>query len=491
MLNPTGNYIIQLADPDFIFDWETIEQVLISSNEVQTCPICLSPPTAARVTKCGHVFCLPCILHYLELRENHKKLWRKCPICWDSIYEADIKSVKITSGHSIKEGDVVDLALMQRPHDSTLTFPLSDTWPLPENVIANYIKPNTPLIPWNSTPSAQAFARFMLSSPAYLLAEYEKDRQQLEAALSDAVGWGSTEELPFIELGKVKVNEEIKRIRHQKTQAMDLALNTLDLMYEAVAKYSKKRGKERVEPVIQPQEPEEVPEAYRQLHPTISKTTKPQQGPASDYYFYQGKEGQPIYLHPLDIRILKHEFGSYDRFPHQLQVQVTNVQESTLDEDLRKKCKYLGHLPLARDVTFLEINVKSIVSTDTLQTFKNELHARTKRRKDKERREEQEKKNSENKQKIQHEKIRDNERKRMENDPFFTMYQRPDDEEEQLARAMTESLVTQDSNQTGPRTVWGTRQVSNREEELTMNQDDWADHVVITKSKRKGRSKKH
>lgn len=28
MLNPTGNYIYQLADPDINFDWDTIEQVV-------------------------------------------------------------------------------------------------------------------------------------------------------------------------------------------------------------------------------------------------------------------------------------------------------------------------------------------------------------------------------------------------------------------------------------------------------------------------------
>ncbi|KAG1469838.1 hypothetical protein G6F56_003028 [Rhizopus delemar] len=367
---------------------------------------------------------------------------------------------------------------MQRAANSTLAFPISETWPLPENVISNYIKPDTPLIPWNNTPSAQNFARFMLSSPSYLLSEYEKDHQELDEAMSDAVGWGSTEELPFIEQSKKRVAQEKKRIRHQKTQDMDLALSTLDMMFEAVAKYSKKQGKERAEPVVQLEK--DIPEAYRQLHTTTTPTKqmKAQQSATSDFYFYQEKEGQHVYLHPLDIRILKHEFGSYDQFPLQLQVQVINVQESTLDEDLRKKCKYLGHLPLACDVTFLEINVKDIVSSDTLQTFKNELHTRTQRRKDKERREDQEKKNAENKQKLQIEKDRDNERKRMENDPFFTMYQRPDDEEEQLARAMSESLITQEDNGTGPRTVWGTRQVSNREEELKMSHDDWADHVV-------------
>lgn len=123
----------------------------------------------------------------------------------------------------------------------------------------------------------------------------------------------------------------------------------------------------------------------------------------------------------------------------------------------------------------------------------DELNARVKRRRDKERREDEEKKYAENKQKLQLAKEQADERKRMENDPFFTIYQRPDDEEEQLARAMSESLATvSHSDENGPRTVWGTPQVVNREEELTMGQvNDWADHIVITKSKRKGRSKKH
>ena len=30
-------------------------------------PICLDPPVCARITKCSHVFCYPCILHYLSL----------------------------------------------------------------------------------------------------------------------------------------------------------------------------------------------------------------------------------------------------------------------------------------------------------------------------------------------------------------------------------------------------------------------------------------
>jgi hypothetical protein len=96
----------------------------------------------------------------------------------------------------------------------------------------------------------------------------------------------------------------------------------------------------------------------------------------------------------------------------------------------------------------------------------------------------------------------------LESDPFFSMY-RPayteEESEEQLSQAISESSsmttgISEDNNDPivpsayagGPRTVWGTRQVVSREEELMMNEPhDWADHIVINKSHRKRRGKKH
>ncbi len=50
------------------------------------------------------------------------------------------------------------------------------------------------------------------------------------------------------------------------------------------------------------------------------------------YYYYQSEDGQHIYLHPLDIRVLKQEFGSYDHFPNEITVRVVGVDESTMTE---------------------------------------------------------------------------------------------------------------------------------------------------------------
>ena len=57
-------------------------------EERPTCPICLGDFCAARMTKCGHIYCWPCMLHYLALEE---KTWRKCPICHDAVHKKDLK----------------------------------------------------------------------------------------------------------------------------------------------------------------------------------------------------------------------------------------------------------------------------------------------------------------------------------------------------------------------------------------------------------------
>lgn len=53
-----------------------------------SCPICLYPPVAAHITRCGHIFCWPCMLQYLSLSD---KSWSKCPICYEAVHSSDLK----------------------------------------------------------------------------------------------------------------------------------------------------------------------------------------------------------------------------------------------------------------------------------------------------------------------------------------------------------------------------------------------------------------
>lgn len=83
-----GDYTVYLADPDLLVPWESIEQIRIWGSEVGSCPICLHPPVAAKMTRCGHIYCWPCILHFLALSDKPS---RPCPICDVSIRIQDFK----------------------------------------------------------------------------------------------------------------------------------------------------------------------------------------------------------------------------------------------------------------------------------------------------------------------------------------------------------------------------------------------------------------
>lgn len=93
--------------PDTLVEWDQVVKILVSSSEESQCPICLYPPKAAKITRCGHIFCYACMLHYLSLSD---KTWRKCPICYESVHIQDLKSAASKQNHrSYKVGDIISM----------------------------------------------------------------------------------------------------------------------------------------------------------------------------------------------------------------------------------------------------------------------------------------------------------------------------------------------------------------------------------------------
>jgi hypothetical protein len=88
----SGHYLSAKLDPDVLVEWSTIELIRTITNEEVVCPICLDQPVAAKITKCGHVFCYHCIIHYLSLGDE---LCRKCPTCNAPVSLDSLKSLQI------------------------------------------------------------------------------------------------------------------------------------------------------------------------------------------------------------------------------------------------------------------------------------------------------------------------------------------------------------------------------------------------------------
>jgi hypothetical protein len=131
--------------------------------------------------------------------------------------------------------------------------------------------------------------------------------------------------------------------------------------------------------------PKAIPAHPRLIYPRSNQSEA--HHPDSPYFFYQAL--LHYYLAPLDIRILKSAFGNFASFPSTLLPRAERVSTGhIMDDELRKRTKYLSHLPYGCEVGFLECNWTDVVPPEILAPFKDEIEKRRKRNRDKETREE-------------------------------------------------------------------------------------------------------
>lgn len=194
LIRNAQDYLGTLLDPDLAVDWKDIEQVLVtvSSEDMMSCPICLMRPMAARMTKCGHIFCWSCILHYLHLGERK---WRRCPVCYESVYAADLRSLRFAKLFPVEEGLPICMKLMQRPKTSTVVTPFRFD----------------PITHWRGIPSelesvAYIYSKFLVSDVGRMREHLQHERVELAIQMQLANTCNEVEELPFIDMALAQWN---------------------------------------------------------------------------------------------------------------------------------------------------------------------------------------------------------------------------------------------------------------------------------------------
>lgn len=331
------------------------------------------------------------------------------------------------------------MRLIRRPQITTLSLPRSSTWPS-EAVL--------PLrTPWEFTPDAFTFAKFMLGSPDYIRAELESNLVELGAEIDLLKKWSgrkgpaSDEELGivFVRTAMRKVEEQIEKTNELKTS---FVMTARKQALRELKEIESQQGRDTLRlPVVETSSSELEEEAgtgggggpieflqSRSAHysgaelssnatpftpsnaspPSLSsmslagKPRAPRRNinppPPQDttYFYYQAASGQAIFLDALDIKILKSHFGgSYDSFPSTIDVHIEGHEEGSMNEELRRRCRYLSHLPTGSDIIFIETDLGNIVSPRTLDSFASALKSRRTKRKERGRREDKAKAKSE------------------------------------------------------------------------------------------------
>ncbi|KAL7391878.1 hypothetical protein ABVT39_016178 [Epinephelus coioides] len=393
------DYKAHFTDPDTLVNWDCVQQVRIYSHEVPSCPICLYPPLAAHITRCGHIFCWPCMLHYLSLGD---KSWSKCPICYEAVHTADLKSVVAMETRQYAVGDVITMRLMRREKGALVAMPSSQ-----------WVKVEEPVRFGDACLSP--YSKLLLTSPAQVLSLLAEEKAVLQAQLSqegDAQGC-------FIQSALCLLQErEEMLLKQQKANVEDsLDLSSLTLeepsspVEEVVSNISSTK------PVLQyssafddevaevpedataelPGFPESILESVLEEPPEAMMDAAPEPQPDEEipasqtdsgrpstsvvhgpfYYFYQADDCQQMFLHPVNVRCLLREYGSLEASPDSITARVVEIVGHTVTEEIRRRHRYLAHLPLTCEFSICELALQPpILSKETLDTFADDLEKR-------------------------------------------------------------------------------------------------------------------
>ena len=440
---PNGDYRAQAMDADVHLDWSNVLQILVSAQSQSTnCPICLSHPVAPRMAKCGHIFCLPCLIRYMHSTDDtnvgpdKKPRWKKCPICWDSIYISETRPVRWFTGQEgerPQEGADVVLRLIMRQPGSTLALPRDGGQPLGSEE----------QIPWYFAAEVMDYARVMKGSKDYMLKQYDNEivdvqeqEKEDELMFGEEIQW-TRKAIHAIHEAKDKIkglgnppsapqqpNERKSRrppiqshddvpehymVQHAARSGQSIhvshSIASQDSRSESMVEKSHvssstSHSEDRTsEPIIST---ESSLSSRSQSQTSALASAPPSHPPArrisgalhphhndQPYLFYEAL--LHYYLSPLDIRILKAAFGDFSSFPTTILPRVERVSNGHIvDDELRRRAKYFAHLPHGCEVGFLECDWTDVVAPEILEGFANEIDRRRKKNREKEVREEKE-----------------------------------------------------------------------------------------------------
>jgi hypothetical protein len=223
----------------------------------------------------------------------------------------------------------------------------------------------------------------MLATPEYLQTHYNADLQNLSQESKEREKLKDT-------LGLVFVEEAKKRVQHQfrDMEQMDIPQVKADIEHR-LCLLSNLRVKSllassSVSSSLMTSESQfSTPIPFVGNRHNFNLPSEP-----GSYFFYMAANGRHVFLHPLDIRILLSKYSRYSQFPPNIWLQVDAFVEASVDADLRKRYKYLAHLPEGSDVVFVEANLEAVVGREALRPFEVALRLRRNKRKEKERKEE-------------------------------------------------------------------------------------------------------
>jgi len=117
-------------------------------------------------------------------------------------------------------------------------------------------------------------------------------------------------------------------------------------------------------------------------NPSTSVVTKSRQesraaGKPRTISLYQMIDGRLVFLESFFMKLLLHEHGGYNSLPLVLQdIRIERLIELSITDEIRRRHKYLAHLPLGTQVKLAELDLRRHLSQGTKEHFAEEFQRR-------------------------------------------------------------------------------------------------------------------
>ena len=315
--------------------WDAVDLVFIerecTTDHSHECPICLHNLSAPKITPCGHTFCHVCLLQFVahsydnpaDAQLENRDANIKCPLCNAFFTLGTLKNVAFRDVLPVQVGVPYEFIRVSITNDTVSPCVADDA-----SVVQNQL-------PLDVTNETTLFSRFCYADRFYIsniLANMARD------------------------------------LREQLVQDPSLK------RYVDVASKDVKKTKQHIVRSYRRDKSHTTPEPANNLsNPGAIQQPKPRQS----RLVFQAADARNAFLHPVNHRCLDHEFDNdMEKSSCNIKGNVLEVERYTMTDILRKRYRFLRHLPNGCEFMLVELDLNGIVSQKTLAHFSKEIKAR-------------------------------------------------------------------------------------------------------------------
>eukprot|EP00747_Dinoflagellata_sp_TGD_P212481 gnl/TRDRNA2_/TRDRNA2_85569_c0_seq1.p1 gnl/TRDRNA2_/TRDRNA2_85569_c0~~gnl/TRDRNA2_/TRDRNA2_85569_c0_seq1.p1 ORF type:complete len:771 (-),score=181.23 gnl/TRDRNA2_/TRDRNA2_85569_c0_seq1:97-2409(-) len=449
----TPDVVEAVLNADALINWPHVRRVDLLCEEHPKCPICLEQDIVVpKITRCGHVFCLPCVMRYfMVLQEQNERHQQRCPVCNEMVGTEDLRSVRFQMTRPLREGDRLTFCLASRETSSVVARP---SW---AKIAA--VEDNSPVQLPSESDEGWHFSRMVRLSPGEARRTAAMEMEALRRYRPHALSVGDTELLPSIAAASKLLENQWQELfgcaappgNDDESTGTGWGCSYVELEPSCPPSYATKERQQGSFPLradaaefvparLRPASAEDdqaavaaaFPEEWDDIEaededddacddeatcspalpsaavspaqgpvqsPSLSATTSPKLEPQSParsrvlsgasaggakvLSFYQAEDGRLVFFQPFFTKILLHEHeGRWDALPERLpNLRLERIQDVAVTEELRRRHRFLSHLPAGSSISLAEVDLRQHMSRETKAHFSEEFEKRRQQRK--------------------------------------------------------------------------------------------------------------